>query len=154
MHRWQELESKNALLLPDFSKPAIAELVESRHDKVKQSIERLVERGVISQPPVGDWPKSSNGVVIRVYLLSKRDSYVVVAQLSPEFTARLVDRWQELKSKNGILIPDFSNPAIYAQNSPWSTAWTIRSAVIADSAAQVYPLTITRGRLSSEELCN
>ncbi len=30
----------------------------------------------------------------------KRDSIVVVAQLSPEFTARLVDRWQELEAEN------------------------------------------------------
>jgi hypothetical protein len=29
----------------------------------------------------------------------KRDSIVVVAQLSPEFTARLVDRWQELEGE-------------------------------------------------------
>jgi phage antirepressor YoqD-like protein len=30
----------------------------------------------------------------------KRDTYVVVAQLSPEFTARIVDRWQELEAKH------------------------------------------------------
>ncbi|APF00651.1 hypothetical protein BG030_22860 [Pseudomonas putida] len=29
----------------------------------------------------------------------KRDSIIVVAQNSPEFTARLVDRWQELEQK-------------------------------------------------------
>ncbi|TBL45867.1 phage regulatory protein/antirepressor Ant, partial [Klebsiella oxytoca] len=32
-----------------------------------------------------------------------RDSYVIVAQLSPEFTARLVDRWQELESKQSLI---------------------------------------------------
>lgn len=77
----------------------IAKLVDSRHDKVKQSIERLAERGVISQPPMGDGKKSANGVTEKVYLVGKRDSYIVVAQLSPEFTARLVDRWQELEAK-------------------------------------------------------
>jgi phage regulator Rha-like protein len=41
----------------------------------------------------------------KVYELTKRDSYVVVAQLSPEFTARLVDRWQELENKNQPVIP-------------------------------------------------
>jgi phage regulator Rha-like protein len=76
----------------------IADLVDSRHDKVKQSIERLAERGAISHPPMGDGPKSTNGVVTKVYLIGKRDSYVIVAQLSPEFTARLVDRWQELEA--------------------------------------------------------
>lgn len=33
-----------------------------------------------------------------MYLLTKRDSYVIVAQLSPAFTARLVDRWQALEN--------------------------------------------------------
>lgn len=83
----------------------IAELVESRHDKVKQSIERLVERGVISQPPMGDGGKAGNGVVESLYFVNKRDSYIVVAQLCPEFTARLVDRWQELEGQTAIAIP-------------------------------------------------
>lgn len=77
----------------------IAELVESRHDKVKQSIERLAERGVITLPPLGE--KSTAGRPSTFYLFQgengKRNSFVVVAQLSPEFTARLVDRWQELE---------------------------------------------------------
>jgi hypothetical protein len=76
----------------------IATLVESRHDKVKQSIDRLVARGVITQPPTGDGDKAGNGIVEQLYLIGKRDSYIIVAQLSPEFTARLVDRWQELES--------------------------------------------------------
>ncbi|STE84230.1 DNA-binding protein [Escherichia coli] len=33
----------------------IAELVGSRHDKVKQSIERLAERRIIQLPPNGDF---------------------------------------------------------------------------------------------------
>jgi len=32
--------------------------------------------------------------------MNQRDCYVIVAQLSPEFTARLVDRWQELEHKS------------------------------------------------------
>lgn len=77
----------------------ISELVDSRHDKVKQSIERLAERGVIAQPLAGDGAKSGNGVVEKVYLLGKRDCLVVVAQLCPEFTAKIVDRWQELEEQ-------------------------------------------------------
>lgn len=83
-----------------MSSREIAELVESRHDSVKRTIERLAERAVIVQPPLVDEqvtdsmgrPRSES-----VYMVNKRDSYVVVAQLSPEFTARLVDRWQELE---------------------------------------------------------
>ena len=80
----------------------IAQLVDSRHDKVKQSIERLVDRSIITQPPMGDESyKDGSGrtVTMRVYYVGKRDSYVVVAQLCPEFTARLVDRWQELEAQ-------------------------------------------------------
>ena len=88
-----------------MSSQQIAYLVNSRHDKVKQSIERLVARGVIAQPPMGDGAKSGNGVVSREYLVCKRDSFVVVAQLSPEFTAALVDRWQELEKGQPAALP-------------------------------------------------
>lgn len=80
-----------------MSSQEIADLVESRHDKVKQSIERLAARQVIQLPPMGE-VKNHLGQTVNVYQLEKRDSYVVVAQLSPEFTARLVDRWQELEA--------------------------------------------------------
>lgn len=79
----------------------ISQMVESRHDKVKQSIERLAQRGVISLPPMGE--KATAGRPVAFYIFSgdqgKRDSIIVVAQLSPEFTARLVDRWQQLEIK-------------------------------------------------------
>lgn len=95
-----------------MSSREIAELVESRHDKVKQSIERLAEKGVVTFTPVGEKP--SGGRPGTVYLVNKRDSFVVVAQLSPEFTARLVDRWQQLeeeKANGGFQLPNFTNPA-------------------------------------------
>lgn len=76
----------------------IADLVESRHDDVKRSIDRLTKAGVISKPPLADGAKAANGIIEKVYQIGKRDSYVIVAQLSPQFTARLVDRWQELES--------------------------------------------------------
>lgn len=88
----------------------IAELVESRHDKVKQSIDRLVEKGVISQPPMGDGAKSANGTVEKIYVFSgeqgKLDSITVVAQLSPQFTAALVKRWHELESSRTAISTD------------------------------------------------
>lgn len=82
-----------------MSSMEIADLVGSRHDSVKRTIERLAEKHVISQPPLVDGPRSGNGVVTQEYQVSKRDSFVVVAQLSPEFTAALVDRWQELEAQ-------------------------------------------------------
>lgn len=82
----------------------ISGLVDSRHDKVKQSIERLAERRVITLPPTGEVTNDGPGPkTIKVYRFTgeqgKRDSIIVVAQLCPEFTARLVDRWQELEAQ-------------------------------------------------------
>lgn len=87
---------------PTMSSLEISELVESRHDKVKQSIERLAKRGVIKLPQMGEVKNHLNQTV-SVYQINKRDSYVIVAQLSPEFTARLVDRWQDLESKQSLI---------------------------------------------------
>lgn len=108
----------------------ISGLVDSRHDKVKQSIERLVERGVIVQPPMGE--VSENDAIGRprstkVYNLCKRDSLIVVAQLCPEFTAKIVDRWQELEervSSNVVAMPNFSNPADAAR--AWAEQYEAR----------------------------
>lgn len=83
---------------PTMSSREIADLVESRHDSVKRTIERLAERNVISSPPMVEY-LDSLGRKATEYLVYKRDSFVVVAQLSPEFTAALVDRWQELEGQ-------------------------------------------------------
>lgn len=51
-------------------------------------------------------------MVEKLYLIGKRDSYIIVAQLSPEFTAKLVDRWQELESKQAFQIPSTLSGAL------------------------------------------
>jgi phage regulator Rha-like protein len=83
---------------PTMSSREIAELVGSRHDDVKRSIVRLAERAVIGLPPLAEY-LDSLGRKATEYQIGKRDSFVIVAQLSPEFTARLVDRWQELEEQ-------------------------------------------------------
>lgn len=85
-----------------MSSREIAELLGARHDSVKRSIESLVMRAVFTRPQSVDVPETGgNGRVYttHVYLLDKRSSLIVVAQLSPEFTARVVDRWQELEAQ-------------------------------------------------------
>lgn len=88
----------------------IADLVGSRHDSVKRAIERLAERGVIELPPLVEISTATKPVT--EYRICKRDSYVIVAQLSPEFTARLVDRWQELESQQAPRIPQTLSEAL------------------------------------------
>lgn len=84
----------------------IAELVGSRHGNVLRTIRNMMASGVIRETQNEFVERINNlGKVVKdpVYVFEgeqgKRDSIVVVAQLSPEFTARLVDRWRELEEQ-------------------------------------------------------
>lgn len=87
-----------------MSSREISDLVEKRHDNVKRTIETLIEQGVIASPQIEE--KATAGRPATEYVFAgeqgKRDSIVVVAQLSPQFTARLVDRWQELEQASKV----------------------------------------------------
>lgn len=86
----------------------IKDLLECRYDNVKRTVERLAGRGVFTLPPVEETSfidSAGKKQWTSVYHLNKRTSYIVVAQLSPEFTARVVDRWQELESKASSQVP-------------------------------------------------
>ncbi|MBD1601159.1 Rha family transcriptional regulator [Pseudomonas typographi] len=81
----------------------IADLVGKRHDNVKRTIETLIQRRVITSPQIEEKPTGGRPTAEYVFTgdTGKRDSLVVVAQLSPEFTGALVDRWQTLESRVG-----------------------------------------------------
>lgn len=81
----------------------MADLTEKRHDNVKRVIDSLAEKGVIASPQIEETSfagADGRKQTMTAYRIGKRDSYVIVAQLSPEFTARLVDRWQELEEQS------------------------------------------------------
>jgi phage antirepressor YoqD-like protein len=117
--------SENVSRVVSMSSLEIAELVGSRHDSVKRTIERLAERGTIQLPPLVE-VKNHLQQIVEQYQVSKRDSFVVVAQLSPEFTAALVDRWQALESRQSVTLPDFSNPAAAAR--AWAEQFELQQA--------------------------
>lgn len=78
----------------------IADLVQVRHDNVKRSVERLAESGVIQCPPTEDIKNHQNRDM-QVYVFEgeqgKRNTMILVAQLSPQFLGTVVDRWLELE---------------------------------------------------------
>lgn len=90
-----------------MSSREISDLVNSRHDNVRVTIERLADRGVISLPALQEKPTAGRPTIEYVFsgARGKRDSLIVVAQLCPEFTAKIVDRWQELESAQSVAIP-------------------------------------------------
>lgn len=87
-----------------MSSREIAQLTNCRHDAVKKSADRLSAAGLITSP-LADTPYTAdNKQTYYEYNFNKRDSLVLVARLSPEFTAAVVDRWQELEA-NQLAIP-------------------------------------------------
>ncbi|TJA75657.1 Rha family transcriptional regulator [Escherichia coli] len=84
----------------------IAELVGSRPDSVKRTIETLAKKGIIQFPQTVEienkqslGPRRFSSAYVFEGERGKRDSIIVVAQLCPEFTARQVDRWRELEEQ-------------------------------------------------------
>ena len=104
-------ENTSALTM---SSREIAELINKNHSDLCRSIERLIAKEVIGgyQPTAYTHPQ--NGQTYYEYHLSKRDSLIVVAQNCPEFTAAIVDRWQELENqqKPTALIPQSFSEAL------------------------------------------
>jgi len=88
----------------------IADLVGKQHSNIKISADRLSEKGVVGTLAVQEF--THNGNKYTEYLLNKRDSLILVAQNCPEFTARIVDRWQELESKSSFQIPTTLSAAL------------------------------------------
>lgn len=93
-----------------MSSREIADVIGSSHDNVLKTIRSLVARGVVSS---NDTPyvHPQNGQVYREFLLSQRDTLVVVSGYSVELRARIIDRWQELEAQAG----QFQIPATYAE---------------------------------------
>ncbi|MBH3464445.1 phage regulatory protein/antirepressor Ant [Pseudomonas carnis] len=93
-----------------MSSREIAELTGSSHDNVLKTIRALVVKGVVSS---NDTPyvHAQNGQVYREFLLTQRDTLVVVSGYSVELRAKIIDRWQELEAQVG----KFQIPATYAE---------------------------------------
>lgn len=82
-----------------MSSREITKLVNSRHSDVCKSIETLISKGVIGGYQPKPYTHPQNGQIYYEYFLNKRDTYILVAQFSPEFTAAVIDRWQELENQ-------------------------------------------------------
>ena len=93
----------------------LAAIAEKRHDNVMRVCRDLRDTRVCPQIEEAPYVEKTNGQTYMECRLNQRDSYVVMARLSPEFTARLVDRWQDLEKQAALALPDFSSPAAAAR---------------------------------------
>ncbi|EAC1345938.1 hypothetical protein GPZ53_20890 [Escherichia coli] len=93
-----------------------------RHRDIKRTVDRLVASGVIVHTPTAREQledKFGRSREIEVYLLDERSSYIVVAQISPEFTAFIVDEWKRLKEENEKLRSTPVNPYENFEETDW-----------------------------------
>jgi phage regulator Rha-like protein len=95
-----------------MSSREISELTGSRHDAVRKSARRL-EADQILTSPLAESVFFIRGNGHQEFHFSKRDSLVLVARLSPEFTAAIIDRWQELENNQTPQVPQI--PQNFAQ---------------------------------------
>ena len=118
---------------PVMSSREIAGLLGKQHSNIKISAERLAAAKVIGTLAAQEF--THNGNAYTEYMLNKRDSLVLVAQNCPEFTARIIDRWQELEAAaKRPALPDFSDPVAAAR--AWADAKEAeRNAALALKAA-------------------
>lgn len=81
-----------------MSSREIAELCKKEHKNVLRVIRELIDAQILVAQ-IEPLKFEYRGQQFDYYELNKRDSMVVVARLSPEFMAAVVDRWQELEAQ-------------------------------------------------------
>jgi len=80
-----------------------------RHDNAKRVIDSCVDSGVITFPQIEETSfigSDGRRQTVTVHILDKRSAIIVTAQLSPEFTAAIVDRLDYLEQKLNLRHPE------------------------------------------------
>ena len=116
-----------------MSSREIAQLCQKPHDNVLKLIRSLIDGGIVKSTTPHQYMHPQNGQWYTEFLSDKRDSLVVVARLSPEFTAAVIDRWQELEAQNTApALPNFADPVQAAR--AWADAMELQQKAIAQVA--------------------
>ncbi|HVI30421.1 phage regulatory protein/antirepressor Ant [Hansschlegelia sp.] len=84
-----------------MSSREIADLVETRHNQIVETIERLFEKEVLreSRKTTRTYRPEGGGRPTEIYDLTKRDTLVVVSGYDDALRAKIIDRWMELEAR-------------------------------------------------------
>lgn len=124
----------------------VSELTGVRHDSVKRTIIRLADAGIFSLPPtvVVKVKRSRRDESVEVYIFTgdqgERDSVIVIAQVSPQATAQLVDEWRSLKLEVAALRGHLADRNAARLEAP-QMAWALkdnRDALGKDTPFHIY----------------
>ena len=110
MNQLLTITKENASILT-MSSREIAEITHKEHKNVLRVIRDLIEQNLVAQ--IEPLKFEYRNQWFDYYELNNRDTFVV-ARLSPEFTAAVVDRWQALENqqKPTALIPQSFSEAL------------------------------------------
>lgn len=76
----------------------VAQLTGKSHDNVLRDARRLVAEGVLKSEET-PYTHPQNGQSYPEFLLSQRDTLVLVSGFNAQLRARIIDRWQELEAR-------------------------------------------------------
>ncbi|AYF00435.1 DNA-binding protein [Paracoccus yeei] len=90
-----------------MSSREIADLCDTRHNQVVETIQRLLASGVLreSRKTTRRVQPEGGGRPMDVYDLTKRDTLIVVSGYKDELRARIIDRWLELEGQGSPALP-------------------------------------------------
>lgn len=86
----------------------ITDLIGVRHDKACLKVLSMAEEPEFGTVSITDIVYNDKGQTIQTYMLDKRQSVAVAAKLNTALLMRVIDRWQELESKQAA--PQFNIP--------------------------------------------
>ena len=143
----------------------MAALCKKRHDNTLLVIRDLENRGLLENSRPQYYTHAQNGQQYIEYISDKRDSLVIVARLSPEFMAVVIDRWQELEQQKANAsqpvtpaLPNFTDP--YESALAWAEQYKAKEVAQAQiielqpKAAALDTLSHARGSLGIRETAN
>jgi len=90
--------SKLAVVVTSMSSLEIAELTGKRHDHVMNDIRKMLEELEVLTP-VFSGMRKVRGKEYEVFNLPKRETLILVSGYSVSMRASIIDRWQELETK-------------------------------------------------------
>jgi len=104
----QNLQTNNNQTM---SSREMSNLCSKEHRNVLSVIRGLVDGGLLKNTIPSIYIHEQNGQQYNEFLSDQRDSLVIVARLSPEFMAAVIDRWQALEqSAINPVAPEFHIP--------------------------------------------
>tara|TARA_R110000751_G_scaffold307812_1_gene431821 strand:- start:13469 stop:14203 length:735 start_codon:yes stop_codon:yes gene_type:complete len=138
-----------------MSSREIADLCETRHNQVVETIQRLMSSGVLrdSRKTPRRVQPEGGGRPMDVYDLTKRDTLVVISGYRDDIRARIIDRWLELEAEKQAapqptVLPDLSDPAVLV---PLLTSYAQHTQIAEGQVAVLSPKAEAYDRLDASE---